>query len=295
MVGKKDRIIAVGIGISILLSVVLLLVAGAGIFSGRGISVAGGGKRIALIEVRGTIFDARPIVRQLKQYAEDRSVPAMVLRIESPGGGVAASQEIYEKIRQVRAQGKKVVASMGSVAASGGYYIAAAADTIVANPASITGSIGVIANVPNTGALFRKIGVELQVVKSGDYKDMGSPMREMTKRERAMFQEVVDDTYEQFVEAIVTQRNLPKEEVLRFADGRIFTGRKALTYGLVDVLGTYEEAVDLAAEMVGLKKPPPTTQEKKRLDALELLFGRLGSFPFSSVQPPPMVSYMMSF
>ena len=139
MLKRKDRIIGIIIGISVLLSVVLLLVAGAEIFSGRGISVSGGGKRIALIEVRGTILDARPIVRQLKQYAEDRSVPAIVLRIESPGGGVAASQEIYEKIRQVRAQGKKVVASMGSVAASGGYYIAAAADTIVANPASITG------------------------------------------------------------------------------------------------------------------------------------------------------------
>ena len=295
MIRRKDRIIAVGIGISVLLSVVLLVVAMSGLFSGRGISGAVGGKRIALIEVRGIILDAGPIVRQLKKYTEDRSIPAMVLRIESPGGGVAASQEIYEKIRQVRARGKKVVASMGSVAASGGYYIAAAADTIVANPASITGSIGVIANVPNTGALFRKIGVELQVVKSGVYKDMGSPMREMTKRERAMFQEVVDDTYDQFVEAIVAQRNLSKEEVLRIADGRIFTGRKALAYKLVDVLGTYEEAVDLAAEMVGLKKPPTTTQEKKRFAVLDLLFGRLDSFPFSSVQPPPMVSYMMSF
>ncbi|MFH1008144.1 MAG: signal peptide peptidase SppA [Candidatus Latescibacterota bacterium] len=295
MVRRRDRIIGIGIGISVLLSLVLLIRAGSGVFSGRGIGVRENDKRIALIEVRGTIVDAGPIIRQLKKYAEDPSVPAMVLRIESPGGGVAASQEIYEKVRQVRALGKKVVASMGSVAASGGYFIAAAADTIVASPASITGSIGVIANIPYSGALFRKIGLDLQVVKSGDYKDMGSPMREMTQQERAMFQEVVDDTYGQFVDAIVAQRNLPKEKVLPIADGRIFTGRKAVTYGLVDVLGTYEDAVDLAAEMVGLEKRPPTTQEKKRFDALELLFGRLGSFPFSSAQTPPMLSYIMCF
>ena len=295
MTRRKDWIIGGVIGLSVLLSLVLLVVVGSGVFSGRGIAVSTGGKRIALIELRGVIFDAKSVVRQLKKYAEDRSVPAMVLRIESPGGGVAASQEIYKEIMRVREQGKKVVVSMGSVAASGGYYMAAAADTIVANPGSITGSIGVIVQVPNTGELFRKIGVDVQVVKSGEYKDIGSPMRKMTERERAMFQGVVDDVYEQFVEAIVARRGLSKEEVLRIADGRIFTGRQALAYGLVDVLGTYEDAVDVAAEMVGLKKPPPTVREKKRFDVLDLLFGRLGSFVLSPVQRWPMVSYLMSF
>jgi len=295
MARRKDWIIGGVIGLSVLLSLVLLGIVGSGVFSGRGIAVSAGDKRIALIEVRGVIFDAKPIVRQLKKYAEDRSVPAVVLRMESPGGGVAASQEIYREIMRVREQGKKVVASMGSVAASGGYYIAAAADTIVANLGSITGSIGVIVQVPNTGELFRKIGVDLQVVKSGEYKDMGSPMREMTERERAMFQGVVDDVYEQFVEAIVARRGLSKEEVLRIADGRVFTGRRALMYGLVDVLGTYEDAVDVAAEMVGLKKPPPTVEEKKRFDVLDLLFGRLSSLALSPMQRCPMVSYVMPF
>ena len=295
MARRKDWILGGVIGFSVLLSLVLLAVAVSGMFSGRGIAVSAGGKRIALIEVRGVIFDAKPIVRQLKKYAEDRSVPAMVLRIESPGGGVTAPQEIYREIMWVREQGKKVVASMGSVAASGGYYIAAAADTIVANLGSITGSIGVIVEVPNTGELFRKIGVDVQVVKSGEYKDMGSPMREMTERERAMFQGVVDDVYEQFVEAIVAQRGLSRGEVLRIADGRVFTGRQALEYGLVDVLGTYEDAMDLAADMVGMKKPPPTVEEKKRFDVLDLLFGRLGLMALSSVQRCPMVCYLMSF
>lgn len=291
MARKRDWIIGVVIGGSAAFSLLLLYAMFSGLFKEE---LAAGGKRIALIEIKGTILDPRPVVKQLKRYTKDYAIPAIVVRIESPGGGVAASQEIYEEIRQTRAAGKKVVASMGSVAASGGYYVAAAADTIVANPGTITGSIGVIAEVPNTGEFWRKVGLEFQVIKSGTYKDMGSPVRRMTEEEQTLFQGVIDDAYGQFVDAIVEERGLTKEGVLQYADGRIFTGKQALAYGFVDVLGGYDDAVDLAATMVGMKRNPPTTQERKRtLGIWSLVLGAFDRSAFMQGLAVPTVQYVL--
>src|SRR5574341_1792616 len=179
------------------------------------------GKRIGLVKVEGVIFDSERAVKELERFEDDASIAAVVLRIDSPGGGVAASQEIYEAAKRVRDQGKFVIASMGSVAASGGYYIACAADTIMANPGTTTGSIGVIMEMMNATELLDKIGVRFEVIKSGKYKDSGSPFRRMTDEDRKYFQSYVDDAYQQFVQVVATERRLEKSAVLALADGRV--------------------------------------------------------------------------
>ncbi len=220
------------------------------------------GAKVAIVEVTGIITSSSEAVRQLKKYAEDGSVKAIVLRIESPGGGVSASQEIYDAVLEAKEK-KSVVASMGSVAASGGYYIACAADSIVANPGSLTGSIGVIAEFPVFDELFKKIGIRTEVVKSGELKDVGSPTRPMTEKERQMLQSVINDTYDQFVEAVVKNRRMEREKVLALADGSVFTGRQAEANGLVDRLENLEEAIRLAGKMGGIDGEPRTVKEKK--------------------------------
>ena len=276
MAKRQDWVIGIIIAASVLffLLVLVILLSLSGDLWDAGV----GGRKIALIEIEGTIYSSKSVVRQLKKYSKDSSIPAIVLRINSPGGGVAASQEIYEEIKKVRSKGKKVVASMGSVAASGGYYIAVATDTIVANPGSVTGSIGVIMASVNAERLLRKIGVDFEVVKSGKYKDTGSFSRQMTDEERRLLQGVIDDVYDQFVDAIVSERGISEEEVLSLADGRVFTGRQALQYGFVDILGTYEDAIDITAEMVGMEKEPRTVKERKRrLRLVDLLVKGLGA------------------
>ena len=199
------------------------------------------GDRIGIIEISGVISDADDVVAQVVRYREDDSIPAIVLRIDSPGGVVAPTQEIFDELRITRDAGKTIIASMGSVAASGGYYVACAADSIVANPGTLTGSIGVIFEVPNARGLFEKIGIDWQVIKSGEHKDIGSFSRAMTREERGHMQAVVDDTYEQFVDVVSGNRPLTRSEVLEVADGRVFTGNQAKELGLVDRLGTYQK------------------------------------------------------
>jgi protease-4 len=222
------------------------------------------GDRVAIVEVHGVIENSSDVVRQLRKYAKDSSIPAVVVHIDSPGGGAASSQEIYEEINKLRDEGKKVVASMGSVGASGGYYVACAADTIVVNPATLTGSIGVIFQFPVAEELFKKIGVKFEVVKRGEIKDIGSMGRSMTARERESLQSVVDDTYDQFVDVITESREMEREEVVRIADGSIFTGRQAKDLGLVDELGDLHDAIRIAGEMVGMEEYPKTIKERKK-------------------------------
>lgn len=274
MAKKQDYIIGVLIGVSVLVFLLIVFLF-LGALSREGFTFATPGKKIALIELTGPIKSSRPIVSQLEEYGEDDSVPAIVLRINSPGGRVAASQEVYQQIKRVRHSGKRVVVSMGSVAASGGYYVACAADTIVANPGTITGSIGVIFQLPNAQELFKKIGIGFEVVKSGKHKDMGSPVRRVTEEERRLLQSVIDDAYDQFLDVIVKERGLSREAVLKLADGRIFTGRQAKEIGLVDVLGDYQYAIGLAAKMVGIEGKPRTVMEKRRISILDLLFQKL--------------------
>ncbi len=236
-----------------------------------------GGSKVALITVDGVILDSKGIIEQLEKYRTNPSVKAIVLRINSPGGGVAPSQEIHEEILKTRENDKKpIVASMGSVAASGGYYIASATDLIVANPGSITGSIGVILQVPNVSGLMQKIGVKSVVVKSGLHKDLASPTREMTDAERRILQGMLDDVHGQFIDAVATGRRIDRKKVETMADGRIFSGREAQSLGLVDQLGNLQDAIERAATLAGIRGKPTVIQERKRgLFLMDLLRGSL--------------------
>lgn len=213
------------------------------------------GKSVGVIKVEGVITDSTEIIGLIREYAERDDIKAVVVRIDSPGGAVGPSQEIYAELKKLKAE-KKVVASMGAVAASGGYYIASAADKVVANPGTITGSIGVIIQFMNVEELLKKVGLKGRVVKSGKFKDSGSPIREMSEEERLLLQSVIDDVHGQFIEAVSTGRGIKMEDVAKLADGRIFTGSQALKLGLVDKLGTMEDAIDLGAELAGISGKP---------------------------------------
>ena len=255
-----------------------------------------GGDKVALIRIEGVILDSRETIQELRRYRENPTVKAIVLRIDSPGGGVVPSQEIFAEVRKTRADGKlKLVASMGNLAASGGYYIAAGADKIVANPGSLTGSIGVIMELANVKGLLDKIGVQSVVIKSGRYKDMASPFRAMTEEDRTLLQGVLDDVHAQFIEAVATGRALKVEQVKSMADGRIFTGRQAKSVSLVDELGDLQDAIKLAAELVGISGEPRVIETRKRFSWRDLLdplfFG-----PVSPLMPSNVsLKYMLAF
>ena len=229
-----------------------------------------GGNRVALVEVEGLIVDADRIVRELDGYGEDPSIRAIVVRIQSPGGVVGPTQEIYDAILRIRTQGKPVVASMGSVAASGGYYLAAAATRIVANPGTLTGSIGVIMQLAEIEGLLKKVGVRYEVIKSGRFKDSASFARPMTPEERAVLQAVLDDMHDQFVTAIAEGRRLGKERVRALADGRVYSGRMAKDLGLVDALGGLDEAIRLAGELGGVPGKPRLVRPRRAWRLLDL-------------------------
>ncbi|WP_316347008.1 signal peptide peptidase SppA [Desulfuromonas acetoxidans] len=211
--------------------------------------------KVGVIEVLGTITDSKAIVDQLIDFGQNHAVKAIVLRVDSPGGGVGPSQEIYDEVVRLTAL-KPVVVSMGSVAASGGYYISAPANRIFANPGTITGSIGVIMEFTNVIALMDKVGLKTNVIKSGDHKDIGSSVRAMTDQEKALLQSLIDDVHDQFVTAVSEGRHLEKDQVFKLADGRIFTGRQAQQQGLVDELGGLQAAIHYAGELAGIEGTP---------------------------------------
>ncbi|MDK2742825.1 MAG: signal peptide peptidase SppA [Nitrospira sp. BO4] len=253
--------------------------------------------RIALIRVEGVILDSQTTVGELKRFSENPSIKAIVLRIDTPGGGVVPSQEIYDAVKRVRSKSNKaVIASMGSVAASGGYYIAAATDRIVANPGTLTGSIGVIMETANVEGLLQKIGVEGVVIKSGKYKDVGSPLRKMSAEERALLQAVMDDVHKQFIEAVAEGRSMELRTAQALADGRIFTGRQAKDAKLVDELGDLEDAIQLAAEVVGIEGEPKVVEPRRRFSLREILDSKLSMmFPKLDIQPGVSLKYLMAF
>jgi len=238
-------------------------------------------KGVAVISVTGAIYQRasgsiwdidikRKVAEKIKRMSRKKEVKAILLDINSPGGTVSAVQDIYSAILRAKKETKKpFVARIGDVAASGAYYVAAACDKIVANPGSITGSIGVIFSAGNWQGLMKKLGIEAETIKSGKYKDIGSPVRKMTKEERKLLQDMIDDAYSQFLDAVVKGRNIPKEKLESIADGRIFTGRQALAKGLVDKLGDFQTALDLAGEMAKLGKDPPVIRST---DAIEEFF-----------------------
>ena len=253
--------------------------------------ITDGGAKIGVIAIEGVISSelTERTVRQLTKYGDDTSIKAIILRIDSPGGGVASSQEIYEEVRRVRSGGKLVVASMGSVAASGGYYIACVADRIFANAGTVTGSIGVIVQLANASELLHRVGIESTVITSGPFKDSGNPTRTLRPEERLVFQALVDDVYQQFIEAVAQGRNLPLDEVRQAADGRIYTGRQAKDLRLIDELGSLHDAITYASSTIGTVGKPKLVQEgKERLWWLRFFFesltGALMWPPFSKVE-----------
>jgi len=253
--------------------VIGVVVTGAIIWLVSGADFSVKGNRVGEIDIKGTIISSQETLKQIKQFRKESSIKAIVLRIDSPGGAVGPSQEIYREVRRT-IQSKPVVASMGSVAASGGYYVASAASYIVANPGTLTGSIGVIIHLPNFHELFGKIGYQMTTIKSGKFKDIGNPSRDMTPEEKELLQTTIDETYRQFVRDVASARNLSEEQVRGIADGRIIMGEKALELKLVDQLGNFEDAVNKAGELGKIEGEPEVQKAKKiKLSFLDLLLG----------------------
>ena len=242
-----------------------------------------GGARVAIVEVDGIIgvgmdrgADADAIVRTLGEHRDNPAVAAVVLRINSPGGVVGPTQEIFSAVERVRAVGKPVVASLGGVAASGGYYVAIAATRIFASPGTLTGSIGVIMQLANVEGLLKKVGMEYVVIKAGSYKDIGSFARAMKPEERQVLQALLDDVYGQFVSAVAERRGLSRSTVLGFADGRIYSGQQARALKMVDDLGGLEEAIEAAGKLAGISGKPRIVYPRRRFSLRGLLGSRLG-------------------
>jgi protease-4 len=231
-----------------------------------------GKEGVAIVRVEGPIMDSSQAVAELEAFGDNPMVKAIVVRIDSPGGGVAPSQEIYNAVKRVRKeQNKTVVASMGTVAASGGYYIAVATDRILANPGTLTGSIGVIMQMANFQELLEKVGVKSVVIKTGKFKDLGSPFRPMVEEERQLLEAVMDDTLSQFIEAVAEGRSMDAAEVEQLADGRIFTGRQAKSVLLIDEIGDLHDAIKLAGELGGIEGTPRVLETTKPFSVQEFL------------------------
>jgi len=229
---------------------------------------------VGIIELKGVILSAEEILDSLVKFKNAPNVKAIVLRIDSPGGTVGAAQEIYEEVRRTNAI-KPVVASMGSVAASGGYYVSLGATRILASPGTLTGSMGVILKFANLEDLFEKIGYKVEVVKSGKLKDIGSASRALTQEERKVLQDVLDNVHEQFINAISESRKLPADKIRIMADGRVFSGAQAKELGLIDDFGNLMDAARLAGKLAGFDEADPTLiyPAEKGFSLLRLLSG----------------------
>ena len=284
----RVALIAVGVGAAVLVmfaATVWLLIA----VTDDGLP---GGAKVAVVQVEGVIgtevsrgLDTEDIVRTLSEYRDDPAIRAVVLRINSPGGVVAPTQEIATAVRRLREAKKPVVASLGSVAASGGYYVAVAADRIYASPGTLTGSIGVVMQLANVEGLLKKVGVEYVVVKAGAYKDVGNFARPMTPEERRILQSLLDDVYDQFIGAVAEGRGLDPQTVRSFAEGRIYSGRQAQGLKMVDDLGGLDDAIDAAAKMAGLPGTPKVGYPRRRCSLRDLFRSELGLGPASRVLP----------
>jgi protease-4 len=260
-----------GGGAFVLLAVTLLAMFVA--FSGDDGTEFAFSDRIQVVDIEGELIDSRPFIEQLKRYEDSSSVKAILLNIDSPGGGVAVSQELYTEIRRLREKkDKTIVAYLSSTGASGAYYAACAADRIIANPGTVVGSIGVIAEWVNFAALLEWAKLKDVVFKTGEFKDTGSPTRDLTDNERKYFQGLIDDMYVQFVEAVASGRKLELQEVRSIADGRVFTGRDAKERKLIDEIGNFQDAVDLTAKLAGISgKPRLLRLSRQRVTLLDVL------------------------
>ena len=256
-------------------------------------SMGGGasiGQKVAVIDITGIISKSDATIKLIHTYRDDPNVKAIVMRIDSPGGSVAPVQEIYTELKKIE---KPIVASMGGTAASGGYYIACAADTILANPGTLTGSIGVIMQFTRMKNLYDKVGLEHQVIKSGQFKDTGSPFRTLTEKEQALLQATVDDVHNQFVDTIAEARSnlLTRAEVVEFADGRIFSGKQASDSKLIDQLGNLPDAIKIAGELGGIEGKPKVLRKEKKTSLFEQLLGIKQMPPFNEMFSLPGVTF----
>lgn len=288
---RKKPLAILVIGSIVAVVILIALSTGASLFLGEAPVVSS--DKVALIKIEGVILDSTEVIEQLKKYSKNASVKAIILRIDSPGGAVVPSQEIYEEIRKLKARtNQKVITSMGTVAASGGYYIAAASDRIVANPGTLTGSIGVIMEFASAEELMNKLGVKSEVIKSGDKKDVGNFMRTMKPEEREYLQKVIADVHDQFVEAVSQGRKMKKEDVAPMADGGVFTGRQAKAIGLVDELGDLEDAVRVAGKMANIPGEPKVITEEKKYGFWDILKGKDMSNLFGGALPKNLQTLM---
>ncbi len=232
------------------------------------------GERVAILEVQGVILDSQPYLDSISKIKKDDGIKAIVLRIDSPGGAVGPSQEIYSEILKLREK-KPVIATLGSVGASGGYYIACAAQKILANPGTITGSIGVIAQFVSYEQLLKWAKLDVEVIKSGEFKDVGSPFKKMTETEKQYMQQLIDNVYSQFKLAVSKARGIDSKEMDKIADGRIFTGEQAKNLKLIDELGTLSDAVNLAGSLSGIKGEPNVSYyPKKKMNFLDFILSK---------------------
>lgn len=253
--------------------------------------------KIGVVEIKGLITSAEKPIRELTEFRKDRHIRAIVLRIDSPGGAVGASQEIFEEVRRTD-QVKPVVASLGSIAASGGYYAALGARKVIASPGTLTGSIGVIIKFPNLTEIFDKIGYHSEIVKSGKLKDIGAMNRPMTAEEKALLQDIIDNVHQQFVSAVAKSRHLSHEQALKLADGRIFSGEQALKSGLIDQFGNFTDAIMVASKLAGMKNelPPLVYSSEKDFSLLRLLVGNSGESTLQNLSALyPTLSYELNF
>ena len=264
------------IGVGALLLIFVMTMVAVESLLGERVAFPSYGARVGLVRVEGILESAETVIEDIKSM-QSAGVSALVVRVDSPGGGVAASQEIFDYMVRVRDEGTPVVVSMGGMAASGGYYIACPADSIIANAGTLTGSIGVVMSFANLEELFGKIGLDFEVVKSGRYKDTGSWSRPMTDEERVLLQRTIDDIHAQFVETVARERGMEMEAVQTIADGRIMSGREALEAGLVDGLGTLQDAVAVAGRMAGISGPPRVQEpvRYRRLTLSDLISGTI--------------------
>ena len=251
-----------GLGSFFLLVIVFRL----GVLSSNS-SIDSPGKKVGIIKITGPIISSQSINLQIEKFKNRKDISAIVLRIDSPGGLVAPTQEIYEKVKSIRGI-KPIISSMGSVAASGGYYIALGSDTLIANPGTIVGSIGVIMNYPVATELLNKVGIKFETVKSGGLKDVGSYSREVTEADRRHLNEMVANIHSQFIAAVEENRSIDKSKLIKLADGRVFTGQQSKDLGLVDVLGTFEDAISLAGLLSNIEGKPKTIEINKKNNSL---------------------------
>lgn len=243
-----------------------------------------GNGKIAVVNLDYTIYTSESIVRQFKKYGDDKKIKAIILHVNTPGGGVAASQEMYEIIKRTKDKGKPVIVSISSLGASGGYYAACGGTLIVANEGSLVGSIGVIMNLTNIKELSEKIGISETIIKSGELKDAGNPFREINEKDREYFQDIVDDSYDQFLNVVSKSRNMDKEELREIANGRVFTGRQAKEIGLVDSLGTFDDAVRIASNIAGIEGEPVIVREKKKENLIERILDTFSNNELRSIK-----------